>query len=129
MVALGSAMLSDRLLSVATRERLLTPQRLADGRENPQGYALGWRVSDQKKFFNDSLTTRIIHHHGAAVGSTSYFAALPEFGLVISVMMNKGQENLDSLAPEATALVDLFLAELQRRDAVTRESTPNAAGK
>jgi len=117
MVALGSAMISEGLLSAATRERLLTPQRLADGSENPQGYALGWRVSDQKTLFSDSLTTRIITHHGTAVGSTSYFAALPEFELVISVMMNKGQENLDSLAPEATALIELFVAELRRRDA------------
>jgi len=129
MVALGNAIISDGLLSAATRERLLTPQRLTDGRENPQGYALGWRVSDQKKLFSDSLPTRIITHHGTAAGSTSYFAALPEFGLVISVMMNKGQENLDSLAPEATALIELFVAELQRRDAAARASTPNAAEK
>jgi len=126
MVALGNAMISDGFLSAATRERLLTPQRLADGSENPQGYALGWRVSDQKALFSDSLTTRIITHHGTAVGSTSYFAALPEFGLVISVMMNKGQENLDSLALEATALIELFVAELQLRDAATRDLTPDA---
>ncbi len=126
MLALGNAMIADGLLSAATRERLLTPQDLADGRGNPQGYALGWRVSDQKKLFNGSSTTRIIHHHGTAVGSTSYFAVLPEFGLVISVLMNKGQENLNALAPEATALIELFVAELQRRDAATRETTPGA---
>lgn len=126
MLPLGNAMLSDGLLSAATRERLLTRQRLTDGRENPQGYALGWRVHDQKNFFNGSLRTRIIHHHGTAVGSTSYFAALPEFGLVISVMMNKGQENLDSLTPEATALVELFVAELQRREAAARALTSNS---
>lgn len=80
MVAMGHAMISDRLLSAATRELLLTPQLLADGSENPQGYALGWRVSDKKKLFKDSVTTRIISHHGTAVGSTSYFAILPEYG-------------------------------------------------
>ncbi|MBL7993956.1 beta-lactamase family protein [bacterium] len=122
MVALGNAMISDGLLSASTREQLLTPQLLADGSENPQGYALGWRVSDQKKLFNGSVTTRIISHHGTAVGSTTYFAVLPEFGLVVSVMMNKGQENIDSLAPQATALAELFVAELQRRAAVTQES-------
>ncbi|MEO7793712.1 MAG: serine hydrolase, partial [Thermoanaerobaculia bacterium] len=100
-----------------TRELLLTPQRLADGRENPQGYALGWRVSDDKKLFQESVRTAIVSHHGTAVGSTSYFAALPEFGLVISVMMNKGQENVEALAPQATALAELFVAEVQRRRA------------
>ncbi len=117
MVALGAAMTSDRLLSASTRQILLTPQRLADGRENPQGYALGWRVSDDKKLFKDSLTTSILSHHGTAVGSSSYFAALPEFGLVISVMMNKGQENLEALTPRATALAELFVAEVQQRRA------------
>ncbi len=115
MVTLGAAMTSDRLLSESTRRLLLTPQLLADGRENPQGYALGWRVSNDKKLFEETLTTSIISHHGTAVGSTSYFAALPEFGLVISVMMNKGQENLDSLAPKATSLAEVFVAEMQRR--------------
>lgn len=114
-LALGNAIISDGLLSATTRERLLTPQRLADGSANPQGYALGWRVSDQKKLFDDRVTTPIVSHHGTAVGSTSYFAVLPQFRLVISVMMNKGQQNLDDLAPQATALAELFVAELQRR--------------
>ena len=108
-------MTSDRLLSASTRELLLTPQRLADGSDNPQGYALGWRVSDDKKLFQESVTTSIFSHHGTGVGSTSYFAVLPEFGLVISVMMNKGQENLEALTPRATALAELFVAEVQRR--------------
>lgn len=122
MLALGHAMLSDDLLSAATREHLLTPQQLADGSENPQGYALGWRVSDQKKLFNDTVTTPIISHHGTAVGSTSYFAVLPEFGLVVSVMMNKGQENIGAIAQEATAIAELFVADLQRREAAGRET-------
>jgi serine beta-lactamase-like protein LACTB len=122
MVILGNVMISERLLSQATRERLLTPQRLADGSNNPQGYALGWRYSDHWKLFDGTQTTRVIHHHGVAVGSTSYFAALPEFDLVISVMMNKGQENLDALAPQATALLELFVAEQQRRRAARQDS-------
>lgn len=127
MLALGHAVLSDKLLSAATRERLLAPQRLADGRDNPQGYALGWRVSDDKKLLNDTIATRIVSHHGTAVGSTSYFAALPEYGLVLSVMMNKGQENLDAMVPEATALMELFVAELHRREADARR-TPGPTG-
>lgn len=111
MLRLGDAMLRPSLFSAATRDRLLTPQPLADGRKNPQGYALGWRYSDEKRLFGDRLTTRIFSHHGTAVGSTSYFAAYPEFGLVVSVMMNKGQENVDALAPRANALVELFLAD------------------
>ncbi len=41
------------------------------------------RVWSREKLFKESPTTSILSHYGAAVGSTSYFAALPEFGLVI----------------------------------------------
>jgi len=34
---------------------------------------------------------------------------------VVSMMMNKGQENLDAMAPEAHHLVELFIAEKMRR--------------
>jgi serine beta-lactamase-like protein LACTB, mitochondrial len=115
MVILGDVMISERLLRTATRATLSTPQQLADGSDNPQGYALGWRYSAQKQLFDGTLTTRVISHHGTAVGSTAYFAVMPEFGLVISMMMNRGQENLEALAPEATALTELFIAELRRR--------------
>ena len=113
MLALGQAWLGNELLNDATRQRLLTPQRLKDGSDNPQSYALGMRVFKDKKLFDNTLSTPFYSHHGTAVGSTSYFAIYPEFGLVVSVMMNKGQENLDALAPEANRLVELFLA--QRR--------------
>lgn len=115
MLLLGNAMLDDRLLSGATRKLLLTPQLLADGSANPQGYALGWRVSNEKKLFDGSVITRMYSHHGTAVGSTSYFAVYPEFGLVISLMMNKGQEEIAALASEADALVEIYVAERRRR--------------
>lgn len=117
MLSLGRAMMSDELLADHTRESLLTPQRLADGSDNPQGYALGWRVSDQRTLFDGTVTTHAFGHHGTAVGSTSYFAVLPEYDLVISVMMNRGQDNVTALAQEANALIELFIAELQRREA------------
>lgn len=117
MLALGQAFLDDGFLTAGTRARLLTPQKLRDGRDNEQGYALGMRVFAGKKLLNDTVTTRFYSHHGTAVGSTSYFGIYPDYGLVVSVMMNKGQENVDAIAPEANRLVELFLAEKQRRAA------------
>ena len=118
MLKAGNAFLSDGLLSRATRQKLLTRQTLRDGSDNPQGYALGIRVSDEKKLFNDSVQTRFYSHHGTAVGSTSYFAVYPEYGMVVSVMMNKGQENLDALSLEANRLAELFIAEqIERKKA------------
>lgn len=116
MLALGRAWLEPgRLVGAATLATLLTPQKLADGRDNPQGYALGIRVSADKKLFDGRERTRFWSHHGVAVGSTSYFAIYPEHGLVISLMMNKGQESANALAAEATRLAELFIAERRRR--------------
>lgn len=117
MLAIGNAFLDSGFLSAETRSKLLTPQALADGSLNPQGYALGIRVSKPgaKMLLNDTVKTQIYSHHGTAVGSTSYFAIYPEFGLVASLLMNKGQENLDALVPQADRVVSLFIAELLRR--------------
>ena len=115
MLALGNVFLGNDLLSEATRAKLITPQKLGDGSANPQGYALGIRVFDEMKLFDGVTNTKFYSHHGTAVGSTSYFAIYPEYGLVVSMMMNKGQENLDAMAPEAHHLVELFIAEKIRR--------------
>jgi len=117
MLAVGNAWLGNGLLSEATLARLLTPQAIAGGRDNPQGYALGIRVSDQRKLFDDTVTTRFYSHHGTAIGSTSYFAVYPEYRLVVSMMMNMGQSSVDAIAPEATRLVELFISERLRREA------------
>lgn len=116
MLAVGNALLGDGLLSDATRHQLLTRQKLRDGSDNPQGYALGIRVFDDKEILGDTVTTAFYTHHGTAVGSTSYFAVYPEYGVVVSMMMNKGQENLDAMAVEAQRLVELFIAEQLRRE-------------
>lgn len=115
MLLLGRAWFEGELLSPATREQLLTIQLLKNGKENPQGYALGMRVAPARKLLEGQVQTRMLSHHGTAVGSTSYFAIFPEYRMVVSVMMNKSQENLNALAPEATRLAEIFLAERLKR--------------
>ena len=115
ILLVGNAFLGGDFLAQGTRQQLLTRQKLRDGSDNPQGYALGIRVFDDKKLFDGRVQTRFYSHHGTAVGSTSYFGVYPEYGLVVSVMMNKGQENMDALAEEANRLVELFIAEKLRR--------------
>jgi serine beta-lactamase-like protein LACTB, mitochondrial len=109
LLVLGNAVLREGLLAAETRAALLTPTPLPDGSAAPQGYALGWRFNAEKKLFDERLTTTMVSHHGTAVGSTSYFAAYPEQRLVISVLLNKSQENLDAVTPHANALVEAFL--------------------
>ena len=65
--------------------------------------------------FKNSLNTRFYSHHGTAVGSTSYFAIYPEYQLAISVMMNKGQQNLNALSRKANQIAELFIKELRHK--------------
>ncbi len=115
MLRLGESMLQSRLFSTATRDLLITPQPLADGRANPQGYALGWRYFANKKLFDGQRSTPFYTHHGVAVGSISYFAVYPEFDLVISLMANRSDTSVDALAAHATRLVEIFIADKQQR--------------
>ncbi|MDA8018846.1 MAG: beta-lactamase family protein [Thermoanaerobaculia bacterium] len=121
MLALGREMLAPRLFDDGVRDLLITPQKLADGSDNPQGYALGWRVSNDAKLFDGSLQTQRITHHGVAVGSLSYFAIYPDEGLVVSVMANRSAQRVNQLARHAKGLVELFLGE-SRRQIATDES-------
>lgn len=81
MVRLGHSTISDDLLSAETRKSAADPAAARRRKREPP-----------------------------RVGSTSYFAVLPELDLVISVMMNEGEENLGALAPEATRLLETFVA-------------------
>jgi serine beta-lactamase-like protein LACTB, mitochondrial len=107
MVALGNAMLDGRLLTAATRRLLLTvPEegRTKDGRI----YAYGWRHSDWK-LFDGRLTLDSYHHNGTAVGSTSVFVVLPEKRMVLSLMMNKGGEDIVDISAVADQILQAFI--------------------
>jgi CubicO group peptidase (beta-lactamase class C family) len=115
LTKLGQAMIAATLFSPATRDRLIDPQKLKDGSANDQGYALGWRYNAEAKLFDGARTTRRYGHHGTAQGGTSFFQVYPDERLVVSVMMNKGQQSLDALSAEALPLVERAIQELDRR--------------
>ena len=115
MTRLGAAMIEASLFSEPTRDLLISPQALNDGSENEQGYALGWRFNPKGEVNGGAIVTPRYSHHGTAQGATSYFMVYPEHGLVISVMMNKGQNNLDALSEEAAPLVSAVIGEIARR--------------
>jgi CubicO group peptidase (beta-lactamase class C family) len=107
IVALGNAMLDDRLLSAATRKLLVSVP--AEGRtEDGRIYAYGWRHSDWS-LFDGKLKLDSYHHNGTAVGSTSVFVILPEKKMVLSVMMNKGGEDVDDISLVADQILQAFI--------------------
>jgi CubicO group peptidase (beta-lactamase class C family) len=117
MTRLGAAMIDSALFSAATRDRLIDPQELADGSPNDQGYALGWRFNPAGEVMGGEIVTPRYSHHGTAQGSTSYFIVYPDYGLVVSVMMNKGQTSLDDLSEQAAPMIDAVIGEIARRRA------------
>jgi serine beta-lactamase-like protein LACTB, mitochondrial len=115
MTKLGQAMIASTLFSPATRDRLIDPQELKDGTLNNQGYALGWRYNPKAEMSGGKRITRRYGHHGTAQGATSFFQVYPDEGIVVSVMMNKGQQSLDALTAEAMPIVEAVFKELDRR--------------
>lgn len=106
MVRLGHQMIAPTLFGAATRDALLRRQPLADGRPNPQGYALGWRVHELD-ILDGAEKTLVLHHHGVAYGAVSNFSVYPEHGVVVSVMISRNQGAYDG-APNR--LASLFIA-------------------
>lgn len=115
MVRLGGEMVEPTLFSRQTRDRLMQPQPLADGRPNPQGYGLGWRYRRDAEFMHATSRTQVLHHHGVAQGSTSHFTIYPDYRMVVSVMMNKAQTTAQPLGEHSARLADIVAAALIAR--------------
>lgn len=107
MLAVGNAMLDDRLLSARTRQLLVT---VPEQGRTPGGkiYAYGWRHGNWS-IYDGKLTLDSYTHAGTAVGSTSVFVVLPERHLVLSLMMNKGGEDVDALSAVADQILQAFI--------------------
>lgn len=90
LARLGQALLGDALLSAEAKQAMFTPQALADGRMNPENYALGWRVDTSLRLLGEDRPTPIIHHGGIQPGGTAFWMLLPEFGITVAVMSNSG---------------------------------------
>lgn len=84
----GVAVLENRLLSDAWRQRMWTRARLSDGSEIP--YGLGWGVT---RYRGELL----ISHNGAQQGSRTSFWILPDRGVVIAVLTNYESHNVNDL--------------------------------
>jgi CubicO group peptidase (beta-lactamase class C family) len=108
MVRLGGAMLGSALLSEKTRQTLLTVPAGGEGTRGAEVYALGWRTGEWT-LFDGAVKTHAYHHGGTAVGSTSFFLVLPEYRMVLSLMMNKGGTNAADLAAATTQIAQAFI--------------------
>lgn len=123
MVKLGMAVLANEFLPAEVKEELFKVQTLSNGEPNPQNYALGWRHSSQWPILNNARKMTVFHHGGLAQGSSSVFMLYPEFGLSLSLMMNKGTDQYQEILVHANAIADVFIeAQLRRQENVVNKT-------
>jgi CubicO group peptidase (beta-lactamase class C family) len=115
----GNALQRGALLSGAGRQTMWTPQSLADGRPNPQGYALGWRVDQSTELAADGRPLRIVHHGGSQAGAAAFLLLVPDQGLAVAVMANSSGGR-GQVQETAFAIARRMLAEPSPQATATR---------
>ena len=88
LALVASALPGGGLVSRETLEILLTPQKLGDGSDNPQGYALGWRLARTREFLGGRESYRVAHHGGVSAGSSAFLALSPDQKVAVAVLAN-----------------------------------------
>ncbi|MHA7872007.1 MAG: serine hydrolase domain-containing protein [Hyphococcus sp.] len=86
LVRMGSLMLDPDYVSAGTREAFWTPQRLANGAVNAQGYAIGWRWREWD--VEGVGVARNANHGGVSRGSQSWLLVFPDYGMAIAFNIN-----------------------------------------
>ena len=91
-----AAILADKLLERATRDRMWTSGKTSDGQ--PTGYGLGW--STVEKF-----GLRILAHNGGQQGTSTAFAVAPERSAGVVVLTNMDGLDVGTLSMEILKIV------------------------
>ena len=117
LVRFGMKVLEPEFLSLDVRRAFWTPQRLADGRINPQAYALGWRW---RRHEVDGLgTVAYANHGGVSRGSQCWLMVAPELGMAVAMAINVRTEHFGDFSGAWKGLLRLF-AERHRTAVVDR---------
>lgn len=90
LARLGALLLGEGFVSTQAKTMLWTPLALADGRMNPENYAIGWRVDTSTRLLGEARPTRLLHHGGAQQGAAAFIMLLPEHNIAVAAMSNSG---------------------------------------
>ncbi|MCG8433356.1 MAG: beta-lactamase family protein [Gammaproteobacteria bacterium] len=86
LVKLGSAWLDENYIAASTREEFWTPQILANGKVNPQNYALGWRYREYE--VEEVGVLRNANHGGVSRGAQSWLLVFPDYEMAVAFNIN-----------------------------------------
>lgn len=84
----GAALLHGDVVGKETLQTMFTPRKLANGKVNPQDYALGVRVDQITDAAFPGKSWRAVHHGGVAVGSQGMLVMLPDQKIVVALSAN-----------------------------------------
>lgn len=84
----GAALLSGQVVGKDTLKMMFTPRTLANGKVNPQDYALGVRVDQITDKAFPGKSWRAVHHGGVAIGSQGMLVMLPDQNIVVALSTN-----------------------------------------
>lgn len=105
----GAALLHGDVVGKETLQTMFTPRKLANGKVNPQDYALGVRVDQITDKAFPGKSWRAVHHGGIAVGSQAMLVMLPDQNVVVGLTANATtQPPGRGMFDTATSLAVLF---------------------
>ena len=84
---------------------------MANGKINPQQYALGWRTGTMSYPKGAETTTPIIHHGGTALGSQCMLMMAPDALVAVAICGNAFTGGSDPLLQLSADIARLFMKE------------------
>ena len=110
LARIGAAWLDPRYIRPETRAAFWTPQRLADGEINEQGYAIGWRSNPNRRVLGEAMPLWNVHHGGVSKGAYSWLVIYPEQELVVALNANARLDDFSDFIAIEQDISRAFLA-------------------
>ncbi|MFC2952935.1 serine hydrolase domain-containing protein [Marinicaulis aureus] len=108
LALMGSAWLDDEFISAEIRDMFWTPQRLNDGSENEQGYAMNWRFADEL-WWTEGMPYANANHGGVSKGSQAWLIVIPEKRMTIALAINTRTDPFSDFGRVHAPLAAAFL--------------------
>ncbi|MEL6256081.1 MAG: serine hydrolase domain-containing protein [Bacteroidota bacterium] len=110
LVKMGGAFMQRKILSRGPADSVFITLPLRDGTPNPDGYAMGWRNTEETESMDSEERIRAMHHGGASPGGSTFLLLLPDDNLSIAVMSNLSISNSWPLREMAFKIAAQFRA-------------------
>ncbi len=122
LVKLGDALLSNRLLTADSFQKMTEVQPMFDGSDNPQYYALGWRHYETSHIIDEDNKVDVIHHGGRAQGADTFLLLVPEHKITVAITTNgQGNKSRGEIQMLAYRMAGLAIAEKSEETLLTKK--------